>query len=100
VARRMFKDIMIAVQYLHKEGVCHRDIKPSNILVYNGIDKIKLADFNISKLCKDAKNMQMLTHFSGNEAFQAPEMINHGIYNEKIDTWSSGCVLYTMLVGF
>jgi serine/threonine protein kinase len=35
-------------------------------------DKIKLTDFNISKLCK-SKAMSMMTH-TGTEAFSAPEM--------------------------
>lgn len=35
-------------------------------------EKIKLTDFNISKLCKN-KNFTMLTH-TGTESFAAPEM--------------------------
>jgi len=41
----------------------------------------------------------MLTH-TGTEAFSAPEMFNKTMYNEKIDLWSAGCVLYTMLAGY
>jgi calcium/calmodulin-dependent protein kinase I len=83
---------------LHEKGVCHRDIKPSNILVLNHKDKIKITDFNISKLCRN-KNFKMLTH-TGTEAFVAPEMYKNQVYNEKVDLWSAGCVLYTMLAGY
>lgn len=41
----------------------------------------------------------MLTH-TGTEAFTAPEMYTSEVYNEKIDLWSAGCVLYTMLAGY
>jgi calcium/calmodulin-dependent protein kinase I len=41
----------------------------------------------------------MLTH-TGTEAFSAPEMLSNSAYNEKIDMWSAGCVLYTMLAGY
>lgn len=41
----------------------------------------------------------MLTH-TGTEAFSAPEMFTSEVYNEKIDLWSAGCVLYTMLAGY
>jgi serine/threonine protein kinase len=43
--------------------------------------------------------MRMLTH-TGTEAFSAPEMHMSEVYNEKIDLWSAGCVLYTMLAGY
>jgi serine/threonine protein kinase len=41
----------------------------------------------------------MLTH-TGTESFSAPEMFCQEVYNEKIDLWSAGCVLYTMLAGY
>jgi calcium/calmodulin-dependent protein kinase I len=41
----------------------------------------------------------MLTH-TGTESFKAPEMFKYAFYNEKIDLWSAGCVLYTMLGGY
>ena len=47
-AQDLFKQIMEALKYLHKNSVCHRDIKPSNILVENNV--IKITDFNISKI--------------------------------------------------
>jgi protein-serine/threonine kinase len=40
----------------------------------------------------------MMTH-TGTAAFSAPEMYQKTIYNEKVDIWGAGCVLYTMLVG-
>lgn len=53
MARCLFKQTLLAIEYLHERGVCHRDIKPSNILVMNNEDKIKITDFNISKLCRN-----------------------------------------------
>lgn len=53
VAKKLFKQILEAIKYLHQKGVCHRDIKPSNILVLNNGEMIKVTDFNISKLCKN-----------------------------------------------
>jgi len=32
-ARHLFKNISIAIQALHNEGIAHRDIKPDNILI-------------------------------------------------------------------
>lgn len=98
VAKKLFTQTLVAIKYLHENGICHRDIKPSNILVLSNEEKIKITDFNISKLCKN-RNFQMLTH-TGTESFSAPEMFCSEVYNEKIDLWSAGCVLYTMLAGY
>lgn len=33
IARRIIREILKGVAYLHTEGICHRDLKPDNILV-------------------------------------------------------------------
>jgi len=53
IARKLFKQLLKVIQYLHEEGICHRDIKPSNIMILNGGDKLKLTDFNVSKHCEN-----------------------------------------------
>lgn len=56
-----------------------------------------ITDFNISKYSEN-KTFKMLT-YTGTEAFKAPEMLEGSYYDEKIDLWAAGCVLYTMLSG-
>lgn len=98
IARKIFKELILAIQYLHRKKISHRDIKPSNIMVLDSDStKIKLIDLNVSKQAKNDK-FEMMTH-TGTEAFSAPEMFSQTVYNEKIDIWSAGCVLYTMLAG-
>lgn len=86
---------------MHEEGgVCHRDIKPDNILINIKKDpkityKIKLCDFNVAR---KFKNRNMMTR-TGLEEWSAPEMLEGGVYNEKVDLWSAGCVLYFMIAG-
>ena len=98
VARHLFIQLLETIDHLHSIGICHRDIKPSNILVLRNEEKIKVTDFNISKYSEN-KHFQMLTQ-TGTEAFKAPEMFKYAFYNEKVDLWSAGCVLYTMLAGY
>jgi len=65
-------------------------------MVQKGKKRIKVTDFNISKLTDGGTNMQTLT---GTESYKAPEMLMGGEYSTKVDLWSAGCVLFTMLIG-
>ncbi len=48
LARRVFLQILDAVQYLHQSGIYHRDLKPENILVADRGETLKLADFGLA----------------------------------------------------
>lgn len=37
--------------------------------------------------------------YTGTMAFSAPEVFNGDWYDESIDMWSAGCILFTMLSG-
>jgi hypothetical protein len=86
------KQIASGIKHLHKLGIVHRDIKTENILVCeeNGL-KIKIIDFGLSKcLCKSEKSDECL----GSLIFTAPEVINRIPYDNKIDIWSYGILIY------
>lgn len=66
--RLLIRQLLEAVSYIHKIGLCHRDIKPDNIVVDNDSNIIKLIDFGVSKRfistekgCKDIRNNLMWT---------------------------------------
>ena len=93
-AKRYFFQIMSAIAYLHELHVAHRDIKLENILITAG-DCAKLSDFG---LCKQASEACQMVTTCGTLLYAAPEIINEVPYNGmKIDIWSSGIVLYTMV---
>lgn len=41
--------ILDAISYMHKIGICHRDIKPENILYDDKECQIKIIDFGVSR---------------------------------------------------
>lgn len=47
--KRIVKQIIVGISYIHNRNLCHRDIKPENILYDEKNKAIKIIDFGISK---------------------------------------------------
>ena len=100
VAAIIIKSIFQGIAYCHSLGIIHRDIKPENILVPTGSVNIdytllKIIDFGASVLMKEGKK---ITFRFGTPYYIAPEVLKQS-YNEKCDVWSTGVILYLLLVG-
>ena len=96
LSRKVIKNVLIAVKYLHSVKAVHRDLKPENILVSerNGETIVKVIDFDTACLVGE----QGLKGIFGTALYMAPEM-PLGEYNEKCDIWSIGIILFNMLTG-
>jgi len=95
-ACRIFQQIISAVEYLHKLGVCHRDLKPENLLLDNK-QNIKIVDFGLSNMYKSGEKLKTAC---GSPCYAAPEMIEGKKYiGLQTDIWSAGVVLFAMLAG-
>ncbi|KAK5798584.1 hypothetical protein VI817_004874 [Penicillium citrinum] len=98
--RCWFRDLMLGIEYLHKQGIVHRDIKPDNCLVTND-DVLKVVDFGVSEMF--AKDSDMFTAKSaGSPAFLPPELcvVKHGdVSGKAADIWSMGVTLYCLRYG-
>jgi serine/threonine protein kinase len=96
MAKFYFAEILLGLEYIHKQGVVYRDLKPENVLL--DIDgHIKLADFGLSKNLTPEESLT--NSFCGSPEYMSPEMLmgyGHGI---TVDYYSLGAILFEMLTG-
>ena len=79
-----------AINYLHKKKIIHRDIKPENILIDND-DNALLSDYGIATHCKEGETRNT---YCGTDEYLAPEVIRGEPYDERIDVWAIGILIY------
>lgn len=88
--------IFLGVSYLHDKGIIHRDLKPENILLTGNCDySIKIADFGSACLKNEAKS---LNGIAGTPYYLAPDVLKDA-YDEKVDIWSIGIMLFQLITG-
>ena len=75
--------------------IVHRDLKPENIFMNKNMN-IKIGDFGISKQLSSYKTHTLTKKKLGSEYYAAPEILIKGIYNEKSDIYSLGCIIYEL----
>ena len=89
-------ELVLALEFLHKNNMVYRDLKPENILLDNK-GHVKLTDFGLSKILEDESDKAFT--ICGTPQYLAPEVFLKKGYNKAVDWWSLGCVMYEMLSG-
>eukprot|EP00043_Microstomoeca_roanoka_P030150 m.24917 g.24917 ORF g.24917 m.24917 type:complete len:465 (-) comp9772_c0_seq1:87-1481(-) len=89
-------EIVLALTYLHDQGIIYRDLKLENLLL-DAEGHIKITDFG---LCKEEITYGSTTRtFCGTPEYLAPEVILDSDYGLAVDWWGLGIVMYEMLSG-
>ena len=98
VARRYFRNMVCAVDYLHGRGIVHRDLKLHNF-VLDHKDVLKLCDFG-SACFYGVIGKAVCFVKCGPSGYQPPEVVEglpHDPY--QADLWCLGLLLYMMVTG-
>jgi tRNA A-37 threonylcarbamoyl transferase component Bud32 len=94
--KKIFYQIVKAIEYCTQKNIFHRDIKLENILLINN-DSIKIIDFGFAIKCSKKEYQKF---FCGTLYYMPPEIINKKKYLPYYsDIWSLGVLLYIMIYG-
>ncbi|MBL8880143.1 MAG: serine/threonine protein kinase [Phycisphaerales bacterium] len=83
LAGELLRQLLSALDHLHRQGIRHYDVKPTNLLFVGG--RLKLADYGLAT--------SVGLHSGGTPAYMPPET------NQPDDLYAAGMVLYEMLTG-
>ena len=95
ITSKIAHDVLNGLAFIHETGFIHTDLKPENILVDEITDKYVISDLGTAVVIGDREfNYLQTSHY------RSPDIIlNHKNWNEKIDIWSFGCIIYECITG-
>mmetsp|Transcript_8925 Transcript_8925/g.16035 ORF Transcript_8925/g.16035 Transcript_8925/m.16035 type:complete len:580 (-) Transcript_8925:12-1751(-) len=90
------EQMLLAVNYIHNQGVVHRDLKLENFLYETKTSNhLKLIDFGFSHIWEPNTKMAACC---GTLSYMAPEVLNKS-YTSQCDLWSLGAIVFVLLLG-
>jgi len=94
--RSYAKQLCIALRHLKKCAILHGDLKPDNMLVNDAMNVVKICDLgSAGRLDEQCE----LTPYLCSRYYRAPEVMLGLKYDERVDLWSVGTVLYELYTG-
>ena len=90
-------DVVLALAYLHSNGVIHRDLSSNSVLITAG-SSAKVTDFGMLKLLEQNMHMTPLTKCPGTMAYMPPEALSdEPEYTDKLDCFSLGVLMIQVI---
>eukprot|EP00298_Acanthocystis_sp_HF-20_P012312 c19829_g2_i1.p1 GENE.c19829_g2_i1~~c19829_g2_i1.p1 ORF type:complete len:341 (-),score=115.70 c19829_g2_i1:1-1023(-) len=98
-AKKVTKQLLQAIKFLHSKNIAHRDLKPENAIFASPAEDaiLKVSDFGFANVY-DPNNKFVAT--CGTPLYVAPEIIDCVPYNVQCDMWSLGVIVFILLCGY
>jgi hypothetical protein len=97
-AAYLLRQVGLALDYAHRQGIIHRDIKPSNILIDREGNAF-VSDFGIARIVAD-QQLTISGAIVGTPNYMAPEQAQGiGQVDYRADIYALGVILFQMLTG-
>tara|TARA_B110001469_G_C9609281_1_gene303044 strand:- start:313 stop:1494 length:1182 start_codon:yes stop_codon:yes gene_type:complete len=98
----IIKEIFLALEFLSNSypKIIHGDIKPENILFRNEDPykfNIVLCDFGLSQIIEKEHKYITTDTLIQTRWYRSPDIFFNIPFNEKIDVWSAGCIIFELL---
>ncbi len=91
--RRVTRQMVHALDHLHRSGYTHTDVKPGNILYSARTGEARLADLG------DAEDRLRQGYVYGTREYTSPEVILGAPLTSALDLWNLGCTVFEMFTG-
>eukprot|EP01024_Parvocaulis_polyphysoides_P025803 TRINITY_DN2345_c1_g1_i1.p1 TRINITY_DN2345_c1_g1~~TRINITY_DN2345_c1_g1_i1.p1 ORF type:complete len:343 (-),score=41.49 TRINITY_DN2345_c1_g1_i1:302-1330(-) len=93
-ARFYAAEVVLGLEYLHKQNIAYRDLKPENMLL-DSKGHLKITDFGF------AKHVPKRTFtLCGTPDYLAPEIILNKGHSKAVDWWALGVLIFEMVAGY
>ena len=95
---KVVNDILLGLDFLKNcsPTIIHGDLKPENIFMrrYDNVPEVVIGDFGLSRYVNNNSYINNRHDIIQTVSYRAPEIYFKIPYNETIDIWSLGCIIY------
>ena len=94
IIENIIQQICSGLKDIHEANIIHRDLTPENIFI-NDNNEIKIGDFGVSKQL--SMHTKLAKTYTGKQHYNAPEIEKGQKYDQKVDIYALGCIIYELL---
>jgi serine/threonine-protein kinase len=99
---RIVAQVGAALDAAHARNLVHRDVKPANVLISRAPgdeDHVYLTDFGLTRISGESLNLTDPGRIVGTANYMAPEQIEGGEIDGRVDVYALACVAFETLTG-
>lgn len=89
--RHYMRELLVALDFCHSQGIMHRDVKPHNVMIDHEARKLRLIDWGLAEFYHAGReyNVRVASRY-----YKGPELlVDLQTYDYSLDMWSLGCML-------